>query len=72
MKEGTGGRKEEDGSRSAKGDGRKIICPKSGMTGTNQEVVGYGREYCYLLSELIISLSTITYSRNGCGVGKFF
>jgi len=48
MKEGTGGRKEEDGDRNATENGTKIICPKGGMTGINPGTAGYGREYCYL------------------------
>ncbi len=53
MKEGTGGRKGEDGNRSATEDGRKgkIICLKNGMTGINPEAVVYGPGYCYFLLE---------------------
>jgi hypothetical protein len=49
MKEGTGGRKEEDGGESATEDGKtgKILCPKNGMTGINPGAVACGREYCY-------------------------
>jgi len=62
MKEGTGGRKgarkEDDGNRNAREDGRKekIICPGSGMTGVSPGAVAYGLEYCYFLLDRIISL----------------
>jgi len=49
MKEEAGGKREEDGGRNATGDGRKIICPKSGVTAINRGVAGYGQEYCYFL-----------------------
>jgi hypothetical protein len=40
-KEGTGGRKGEDGGRNATGDGK--VCPKDGATGINPGAVAYGR-----------------------------
>jgi len=54
MKEGTGGKKEEDGGRNATGDGK--VCPKDGATGINPGAVECGREYFYFLSEQTISL----------------
>ena len=54
MRGGTGGRKEKGGDRNATGDGK--TCPKDGVTGINPIAVGYGQEYCYFLSEPIISL----------------
>ncbi len=70
MKEGTGGKKEEDGGKTVAkigmGDG------KNGMTINNPGTADYGQEYCYLLLELIISLSIIIYYRIGCGAGRFF
>ena len=46
MKEGTGGRKEEDGDRNDVEDGKKEY-PKNGMTGINPAAAAYGREYCW-------------------------
>jgi len=68
MKEGTGGKKEEDGGRNATGDGK--VCPKDGAIGINPGAVECGREYFYFLSEQTISLLKITFSLNGCGVGE--
>ena len=46
MKEGTGGRNEEDGDRNATTDGRKIICPTNGMTSIRRGAAAYGPGYC--------------------------
>ena len=43
MKEGTGGRKEKGGDKSATRRGK--ICPRSGVTGINRGAAEYGRDY---------------------------